>query len=139
MTTGKVKIKIIGCQTIGKEHDETVVDVEGIYTKTDDGGYIRYIEEPEEGVVIQNQILLSKNGVTIAKRGAVVSDMVFVPGECMEVAYRTPYGTLAMETRCESVNVEEGVDKCHIKVVYGLFSGGELVSDCVTEICATLI
>lgn len=127
-------VKIIGRQTLGEETDETVVCAEGTYYKKNELHCMEYEEEPEPGVKIHNRISASGRGVKISKSGAVSSDMLFIPGKCKEVAYQTPYGTLSMETRCHAIEVKEAEDAVNILVEYGLYTAGELVSDCVTKI-----
>ncbi len=127
-------IKIIGRQTLGEETDETVVCAEGTYYKKNELHCMEYDEEPEKGVKIHNRISASSRGVKISKSGAVSSDMLFIPGKCKDVSYQTPYGTLSMETRCETVEIKEAEDTIKIYVEYSLYTAGELVSDCVTKI-----
>lgn len=134
MIPGKVRIEIMGCQTLGEEKDETYMSAEGICV--DDQGILKflYIENTEDGAEIRNQISIKDQSVTISKRGAVVSDMHFVSGGYDEVAYQTPYGVLAMEIRCKLADVKENAESCLVEVVYDLYSGGVLVSSCVTKI-----
>lgn len=134
MKSGNVKIEIVGTQVMGTEQDETFVTAEGIYEREQDVVTVRYIEKIEESLEIQNRIRLQGNGVTISKRGAIVSDMHFVAGEQSEVAYQTPYGTISMEIRCRNVSIKEEEQSCNIEVEYALYSGGELVSECHTKI-----
>lgn len=130
----KATVKIIGQQTLGGEKDETKVCAEGTYYKKNELHCVEYDEMPQEGVVIHNVISASNRGMKIAKSGAVVSDMLFLPGKSKEVAYQTPYGTLSMETRCRVVEIKESENEIRILVEYALYTAGELLSDCVTEI-----
>lgn len=132
--SNNVTIKIIGQQTLGEEKDETIVCAEGSYEKKNVMHCIEYDETPEAGVCIHNIISASERGVKITKSGAVSSEMLFIPGKSKEVAYKTPYGTFSMETRCKTVEIKEAEDIIKIHVEYGLYTAGELVSDCVTEI-----
>ncbi len=134
MKPGTVRIEIAGTQRLGTEQDETFVEAQGTYEREQDAAVIQYIEKPEETLEILNCIRVQENGITISKRGAIVSDMYFEEGKNSEVAYQTPYGTIPMEIRCKNVSIKEDDRNLHIEVEYDLYSGGELVSACHTKI-----
>lgn len=134
----KATVEIIGRQTLGEEQDETKVCAKGTYYKKNELHCVEYDETPEAGVLIHNVISASARGVKIAKSGAITSDMLFIPSKSKEVAYRTPYGILAMETRCKTVDIKETENEICIHVEYALYTAGELVSDCDTKITITI-
>ena len=134
MKPGKVKIEITGTQRLGTEQDETFAEAEGTYEWEKNVVTVQYIEKIEDTLEIRNQIQVKGKGVTISKRGAIVSDMYFEAGKNSEVAYQTPYGTIPMEIRCRNVNIKEEEQNFNIEVEYALYSGGEVVSECYTRI-----
>lgn len=134
MTYGRVKIKIIGWQTMGEESDTTVVDTEGEVFEHAEGCIIEYLEQPAENMKVQNKIIISGGKTVISKSGAVESEMIFIPGETSAVEYQTPYGMIEMQIKCKSVNVYEEDCKSQIVITYDLYSGEQLVSHCKTEI-----
>ena len=81
MKPGKVRIEIAGTQRLGTEQDETFVEAQGTYEREQDAAVIQYIEKPEETLEILNCIRVQENGITISKRGAIVSDMYFEEGK----------------------------------------------------------
>ena len=120
MKSGNVKIEIVGTQRLGTEQDETFVEVQGTYEREQDVAVIQYIEKPEETLEILNVIRVQGNSVTISKRGAIVSDMLFEMGKNSEVVYQTPYGTIPMEIRCKNVSIKEDDRNLRIEVEYDL-------------------
>lgn len=133
--TEKVQIKICGRQRLGDECDETLMVAEGIYEKKKEAHRIEYEEIPEDGgKTIYNVIHASPRGVKIEKRGGVETDMFFIEGKTRGVSYRTPYGVLSMETVCEEIQIKESGNEIQIQIRYKLCAGGELISECETEI-----
>lgn len=130
----KVTIKITGYQRMGEERDETVVCAEGTYEKRNEMYQISYEEKTEDGEIIQNVISASARGIKISKKGAVVSDMLFIPGQSKAIAYQTPFGTLSMENSCKQISIKEEPDKIAIDLEYDLYTNGEPVAECMTQI-----
>ncbi len=139
MTTGKAIIKITGVQILGEEQDVTVLEAQGVYTKTEDGCRIEYIEKPAEDMEVQNKIAVSPKRTVISKSGAVESEMVFIPGKESNVAYKTPFGVIDMTIRCEKVEACEEEYTGKIAIAYDLCSGEQLVAHCSTRIEIGLI
>lgn len=129
-----VRIEITGRQRLDNESDETKVEAVGHYEKKKEVHRIEYDENAEDGAVIHNTLRISPHGVKIEKRGALETDLFLVEGKTKEVAYKTPYGILSMETCCESVRIKEAEEELAVKVKYRLLAGGALVSDCETDI-----
>lgn len=133
----EVQIKITGRQKLGEEKDETIVCAEGTYELNKEVHRVEYDEKQEDGAIIHNVIRASERGVKIEKRGAVVTDMFFVPGKKKEVKYQTPYGMFIMENDCSKIDIACEGERLLIKTEYTLCSNGELVSECETEIVIT--
>ena len=139
MTDGKVKIKITGWQTTGNDSDTTEIDVEGTYEKDGDGCKIRYIEKPADDMEVENEVTASADKAVISKRGVINSDMVFVPGEARDIAYKTPFGTIDMKAKCDSILFYEEESEASIMISYTLYSGDRMMAYCKTLLEITLI
>lgn len=99
-----------------------------LYTEKQEGG-------PEESGV-KNLLKIEDNPprVSLRKSGAVSWKMNFAEGGRDRAEYQTPYGTLEISARTESVKVERGQKKSSLQLTYALFIQGEKQADCRLEI-----
>ncbi len=132
MKDGKVKLKITGWQTTGQESDTVESEAEGTYAKVDDGCILRYVEEVAEGMKVENEVTASLKRAVVSKKGVICSEMEFVPGEERMIAYQTPYGTIDMKTKCDSISCYEDETEAHVMISYSLYSGEGIVAYCKT-------
>ncbi|MBO5341629.1 MAG: DUF1934 domain-containing protein [Lachnospiraceae bacterium] len=132
MTDGKVKIKVTGWQTTGGDSDTTVIDVEGTYEKDGDGCKVRYIEKPADDIEVENEVTASADKAIINKRGPINSDMIFVPGEVQDIEYQTPFGTIDMKAKCDSILFYEEESEVSIMISYTLYAGDRMMAYCKT-------
>lgn len=132
MTDGKVKVKITAWHNTGNDSEETVIEVEGTYAKEGDGCRLRYIEWPADDMEVKNEVTASASKVVITKRGPINSDMVFVPDEMSIVEYQTPFGTIEMKMKCDSIVFYEEECESNIMISYTLYSGDRMVAYCKT-------
>lgn len=132
-----VKITIVGTQYGEVNPDnEKIKDVyDGIYYETDGKKYILY-DELLEGATKPNKcfIKIGINEVTVSKKGAVNSEMIFKVGKKKLSNYETPYGGITMGIRTKNLTIDEKKNKIKIMIDYGLDMNYEFVADCTIDI-----
>lgn len=132
-----VRIKICGRQFLNGESDENIVEAIGVWEQKEGASKLIYDEWPEEnGETVHSTITFSNRGVKIEKRGGLVSDLFFVANKERNITYKTPYGVLAMESRCKKIEIEETEQKLNIHIEYDIYASKELLSENITEIRA---
>ena len=130
-----VQIKITGHQFLNGEKDENVTQAPGTMERTPSYVRIVYDENTEEsGGNVQTTITYSDRGMKIEKRGAMVSDLYFMEGKTRTFTYKTSYGVIQMDNHCKKISEREEGDRLIIRGEYDLYSGGELLSENITEI-----
>ena len=132
MITGEVKIKVTGTQTAGGENDTTVSEAFGMCVKETEGYRLEYKEMPAEGMEVRNVITFASNQAVISKKGAIETEMVFIPEKSTGLDYKTPFGVIEMEIVCDSIAIHN--ENNSVEIVYTLYAGGNPVSDCKTLI-----
>lgn len=96
-------IKITGVQGIAEPNAETIEFVtDGIYCRTENGYQLFYHESELTGLEgTSTTVDISREGVTVERKGMLNTKMVFREGERCKFLYDTKFGsaTLGVETR----------------------------------------
>ncbi len=96
-------IKITGVQGIAEPNAETIEFVtDGIYCRTENGYQLFYHESELTGLEgTSTTVDISREGVTVERKGMLNTKMVFREGESCKFLYDTKFGsaTLGVETR----------------------------------------
>ena len=120
-----VLITIIAHQTDGTEQDRTETVYPGRAFEKDGCHYVFYDEvDPDDGKVTRASLRIRRRHVDIRKKGVINTQMVFIPGQCTETEYQTPYGKffLTVDTKCVDVRIKE--KEVAVELDYRLSLGG---------------
>lgn len=127
--TKEVFITIEGWQ-LGSEEEPVITKVAGTYHFANGRHYVRYEERlPEEEEVTENTMKIAPGQVTLSKKGKTPSVMEFVLDGITQTAYRTPYGSLLLGIRTDSMLLEEKDDLIEIRMEYSLSTDASQLSD----------
>ena len=105
------------------ESEKTTSYVEGIYRCSGDEYRITY-KEKNDGAVSESEIICIGGGVTVGRRGAIVSELYFKEGETHSSIYSIPPYKFDAELTARRVNVELGESGGRINLVYNMKIGG---------------
>lgn len=107
---------LIGMQTVihdGSRQETTNVQAKGTLTSKGNATYIRYEEEMAEAGSVRNVVKIGQNDVTIVRNGAVSMRQRFQEGVTTEGRYKSPVGTMKMETETKRVTYDwDGENGC---------------------------
>ncbi|HET7628673.1 MAG TPA: DUF1934 domain-containing protein [Bacillales bacterium] len=112
----------------GNNGDETTQNrVKGTLVEKGPSVYIRYHEKLEEHEdAVRNVLKIGEDDVTIIRNGGVSMHQRFQEGKKTEGSYRTPFGTMRMETATKQFDYEWKSDegRGEIVLVYELVLQG---------------
>lgn len=140
----KVYISIRGLQLMSQgsrqlydqEEPEAVEIISvGSYKIVNGKEYIKYDEvyEGEQGKST-TLIRIAGNMVEVTKKGAVTTQLSFVPNEKTMTFYETPYGNIYLGIFSRSVDIQRTEDKISIHIDYSLEINYNQISDCKVSI-----
>ena len=136
-----VLITINGIQHDIDENDSLQTVQQGKYRLVSDKHIIKYdefIEETEgsSSAVITNLLKIDTNSstVTLTKKGASSSNMVFQEGLHHKSPYKTPFGTMQMSLFTDKLKIEESESAIDITIHYSLEMNYSHISDCTIKI-----
>ena len=136
-----VLITINGIQHDIDENDSLQTVQQGKYRLVSDKHIIKYdefIEETEgsSSAVITNLLKIDTNSstVTLTKKGASSSNMVFQEGLHHKSPYKTPFGTMQMSLLTNKLSIEESEATIDITIHYSLEMNYSHISDCTINI-----
>ena len=136
-----VLITINGTQHDIDEEDSLQTVQQGKYRLVSDKHMIKYeefIEETEgsSSAVITNLLKIDTNSstVTLTKKGASSSNMVFKEGLHHDSPYKTPFGTMQMSLLTNKLSIEESEATIDITIHYSLEMNYSHISDCTINI-----
>lgn len=136
-----VLITINGTQHDIDEEDSLQTVQQGKYRLVSDKHMIKYeefIEETEgsSSAVITNLLKIDTNSstVTLTKKGASSSNMVFQEGLHHKSPYKTPFGTMQMSLFTDKLKIEESESAIDITIHYSLEMNYSHISDCTIKI-----
>lgn len=115
----------------GGDSDEIEVISTGEYYERKGSRYILFEERQADfDEPVRNVLKISADGVSIRKRGLVVSDLLFREGVSHVSHYVTPFGGFIMGVRAHRVSIEENGDEMVVSIGYETEINYEKTSDC---------
>lgn len=118
-----VLIRVKGRQYDGDDSEEMEILTVGTCYEKNKSYYIIY-EEILDGfdVSLKNVIKVSKDGsrIQVTKKGAIDTNMVFVPNEKSQFLYHTPYGDICIGTNVEDMASEITETRLFFSVTYSM-------------------
>lgn len=129
----KVKVVTSGFQKDLTGKREKVAHLaEGQYYFRNNKHYVKYDDSDiDEENVIATTIKTDGGKLTIFRRGAVDTEMIFLHGEMTRTSYHTPYGPMELEinTRQLEINMNEVEGRGEIDLFYDLAVNGSPVGE----------
>ncbi|MBQ1416999.1 MAG: DUF1934 domain-containing protein [Selenomonas sp.] len=129
----KVKVVTSGFQKDLKGKREKVAHLaEGQYYFRNNKHYVKYDDSDlDKENVIATTIKTDGGKLTIFRRGAVDTEMIFLHGEMTRTSYHTPYGHMELEinTRQLEINMDEARGQGEIDLFYDLAVNGSPVGE----------
>lgn len=129
----KVKVVTSGFQKDLTGKREKVAHLaEGQYYFRNNKHYVKYDDSDiDEENVIATTIKTDGGKLTIFRRGAVDTEMIFLHGEMTRTSYHTPYGPMELEinTRQLEINMNEVEGWGEIDLFYDLAVNGSPVGE----------
>ncbi len=128
---------MIAMHTVQYDTDDTVELIcKGKYTKKEDAEFVIF-DQVEEDQVVKNLIKFSDGYLKVHKKGAIQSDMEFMLHRTNASFYVTPFGTMDISTRTNSITTKRTEDKIEIEVIYDLTINQQFLSKCMVLITIT--
>lgn len=99
-------ITVSGVQGVaGVDEDTVELVTDGIYTRTERGFEIFYLETELTGLAgTQTRVEVSSDEVTVERKGTLNARMVFKPGEKSSFLYDTQFGSATLELETKKIN-----------------------------------
>ena len=99
-------ITVSGIQDFNGTADDTVELVtDGIYTRTEDGFEIYYLESELTGLAgTATRVVVEPDRVTVERSGTLNARMVFIPGQKSSFLYDTRFGSATLEVETKKIN-----------------------------------
>lgn len=137
--TKDVLVQVRGIQSrddVPEEEEELLETFhKGVYYQKGEKQYLFYEEYlEEEQQTVKNTVKIEPKLLTMTKKGAVESSMVFVPGEKTNSMYQSPFGVLELSYYTDELTIEEQPDVISIVLEYALEINQNYVSDNRVEI-----
>ncbi len=137
--TKDVLVQVKGTQSRfdmpGEEAEAVESFTRGVYYQKNGKQYLFYDEYLEDEVEpVKNAVRVEPEMLTITKKGAIESAMVFVPGEKTNSMYQSPVGALELSCDTTQLTIEEQPDLIRIVLEYTLEMNQSYVSDNRVEI-----
>jgi len=127
--TKEVFITIEGIQ-FDIDEDAIEVKTSGEYHYRNGKHFIRYTELQNEGEgITENTIKIAPNQITITKKGANNTNMVFDANENSLTNYNTPFGSMLIGIHTTILQVKESEDEIVAKLLYTLDINDSHISD----------
>ena len=105
------------------EPERNDISVEGFYKISDDGYEITYSEQTEGGRVVSD-IIITESSVTVKRRGAVDSEMVFSEGLLHKSLYTVSPYSFDAEVLTKRIRSSLTKDGGKIDIFYNMKIGG---------------
>lgn len=99
-------ITVSGVQGIaGNDEDTIELVTDGVYTRTERGFEIFYLETELTGLAgTQTTVEISPDEVIVERKGILNACMVFKPGEKSSFLYDTQFGSATLELETKKIN-----------------------------------
>ena len=143
MDLSKGRVAQVHLETIisqGNETEKHVFDEVGKVVQMNSSYYIRFQETYETGVVPVTVKIDPAGIVTLTRKGETTTRMRFDKGERFETLYRTPQGTVNIETMTKDLQISY-TDKPFsgsVSIEYDLFLGKEKLGDYKLQLLFTV-
>ena len=143
MDLSKGRVAQVHLETIisqGNETEKHVFDEVGKVVQMNSSYYIRFQETCETGVVPVTVKIDPAGIVTLTRKGETTTRMRFDKGERFETLYRTPQGTVNIETMTKDLQISY-TDKPFsgsVSIEYDLFLGKEKLGDYKLQLLFTI-
>ena len=124
----------------GNETEKHVFDEVGKVVQMNSSYYIRFQETYETGVIPVTVKIDPAGIVTLTRKGETTTRMRFDKGERFETLYRTPQGTVNIETMTKDLQISY-TDKPFsgsVSIEYDLFLGKEKLGDYKLQLLFTI-
>lgn len=127
-----VHITVKGIQTDDTgEELITELSVPGEYFEKNGCRYLLYEEtDVESGEISKNILKAEAHSLVLTRRGAVHTQMHFIPEQISPAEYITPYGTLYLQIHTNDVKILFGDTAGEIRLLYTLYCEGQMLSHC---------
>ena len=104
----KALITVSGVQDFNGTADDTVELVtDGVYTRTEDGFEIYYLESELTGLAgTATRVEVRPNSVTVERAGTLNACMEFKPGQKSSFLYDTQFGSATLEVETRKINAD---------------------------------
>lgn len=120
-----VLITMVAQQSDGQERDTTETVYPGRGYEKDGCYYVFYDEvDPEDAKVTKASLRIRPRHIDIRKKGAVNTQMVFIPGKCTETEYQTPYGKFILTVDTRRAEIKRTEKEITLELDYRLSLGG---------------
>lgn len=106
--------------------ENTEISAKGYIRYASDGATLISYEEDSEGGRIYSNIRICGRKVTVARRGAIESSMVFDEGVIHKSRYSMPPYEMDMEIFTEKIRQTVGFGEIQLKLIYKMKVGGSL-------------
>lgn len=104
---------------------------DGKYVEMADREYLIYDEQPDDKQhSVKTMIKMGLGEITIVKRGAISTEMVFRAGARKLTNYETPYGGMTLGIKTENLSVMQNEKSTRIEIDYRLEIDYEYVTEC---------
>ena len=143
MDLSKGRVAQVHLETIisqGNETEKHVFDEVGKVVQMNSSYYIRFQETYETAVVPVTVKIDPAGIVTLTRKGETTTRMRFDKGERFETLYRTPQGTVNIETMTKDLQISY-TDKPFsgsVSIEYDLFLGKEKLGDYKLQLLFTI-
>ena len=118
------EIRVVNHQTIDRDTDVIEERGKGSLSKKNGRHYIRYEVKTED--TASSVTVIAQDGIVRIKRaGAYGSEMIYDAKKRTRFLYRTPYGTMEMET--DTIRIQNDLDsKGRLRIIYRLIMQGQI-------------
>lgn len=99
-------ITVSGVQGVaGSDTDTIELVTEGVYTRSENGFEIYYLESELTGLAgTATRVEIGPDSVTVERTGLLNARMVFVPGQKSSFLYDTQFGSATLEVETKKIN-----------------------------------
>lgn len=90
--------------------------------------YIKYVEELEDGSIVENLIKICDDGIIIFKKGAINTKMHFYKDKNTIINYSTSLIDLKFDLLTEDIIYSQNNNGFEINIIYNLYVDEEIIS-----------
>ena len=119
-----VLITMIAHTTDGNEKDTTETIYPGKGYEKDGCYYVFYDASTAASHTAGRSRRIPPRHIDIRKKGAVNTQMVFIPGRCTETEYQTPYGKFILTVDTKRAEIRKREKEIDVELDYRLSLGG---------------